>query len=218
MSEKDNLIPEDENRDGPASANEAADSASEEHELTSPDPEGNGSPDIGPEPDPEKEPIGDSLHEEVEKWRDVAARSQADLENYRKRMSREKTEAMRYANADLLRSLLSVIDNFEMGLKAARDQGEESVIYQGMVMVHKQLRDFLSENRVETIEAGPGAPFDPTVHEAIQQEYSDEIAEGQVIATLRNGYRLHDRLLRPANVVVSRGASVPETEGAGAES
>ena len=164
--------------------------------------------------DPEKEENGDdpveaALENELEKWKDIAARSQADLENYRKRMAREKSEAIQYANASLLRSLLPVLDNFEMGLDAARAEGEGSVIYQGMVMVQKQLQDFLSENRVEVIEAAEGGEFDPNLHEAIQQLESTGIAEGKVISTMRKGYRLKDRLLRPANVIVA----VPPARG-----
>lgn len=144
--------------------------------------------------------------EEIEKWRDLAARSQAELENFRKRMARERTEAIQYANRGLLEELLPILDNFEMGLKAAEDAGagDASMILQGMGMVRKQLSDFLSDQGVEAVVAD-GAAFDPNLHEAIKQEPSDEIPEGQVIATVRRGYRLKDRLLRAANVIVSSG-------------
>jgi molecular chaperone GrpE len=143
--------------------------------------------------------------DELEKYKDLVARSQADLENYRKRMARERLEAIQYANLSLLSSLLPVIDNFEMGLKAAKNEGENSIIYQGMTMVQRQMHDFLSENKVELISVEEGAPFDPNFHEAIKQEASDFVAEGKVIYSLRNGYRLKERLLRPANVVISSG-------------
>jgi molecular chaperone GrpE len=154
-------------------------------------------------------PVGDS-GDEVTKWRDLALRNQADLENYRKRMAREKTEAVQYANASLLRSLLPIMDNFEMGLLAAKAEGEDSVIYQGMAMVRKQFDEFLSEEGVEPIES-VGADFDPNQHEAIQQEWSDEAPEGAIIGELRRGFRLNDRLLRAANVVISKGAE-PDSE------
>ena len=148
--------------------------------------------------------------EEVEKWKDVAARAQADLENFRKRMAREKSDAIAYANQSLLEQLFPIIDNFDMGLKAARDaDGEGSIIFQGMSMVYKQIQDFLADQGVQPIEAD-GEAFDPNLHEAIKQEASDEVDEGKVIYTLRRGYRLRDRLLRASNVVVSSG---PETEG-----
>ncbi len=143
--------------------------------------------------------------QEVERWKDVAARSQAELENFRKRMAREKAEAIQYANRNLLEQLLPIIDNFEMGLKAARDaEGDSSMILQGMAMVHKQIEEFLSDQGVEVI-ASDGEAFDPNVHEAIKQEASDSVPEGQVLYTMRRGYRLKDRILRAANVVVSSG-------------
>ena len=144
---------------------------------------------------------------EVEKWKDVAARSQAELDNYRKRMAREKTEAIVFANRSLLEQLFPIIDNFEMGLKAAQDsEGDNSMIFQGMSMVYKQIGDFLSEQGVEIIQSD-AVLFDPNVHEAIKQESSDEVAEGQILYTLRRGYRLKERVLRAANVVVSSGSS-----------
>ncbi|MDF1815484.1 MAG: nucleotide exchange factor GrpE [Verrucomicrobiales bacterium] len=154
---------------------------------------------------------GDPEQSELEKYKDIAARSQADLENYRKRMARERTEAIQYANFSLLSTLLPVIDNFEMGLQAAKNEGETSVIYQGMTMVQKQLYDFLTENRVEQIEVTEGAEFDPNIHEAIKQEESETVEEGKIIYAMRKGYRLKDRLLRPANVVVSKGAATEQS-------
>lgn len=142
---------------------------------------------------------------ELEKWKDAAARATADLDNYRKRMAREKLEAIQYANRGLLEQLLPVIDNFEMGLKAAEaSDGSASIILQGMAMVRKQLDDFLAEQGVEIIPSD-GVAFDPNVHEALKQEPHAEIPEGHIIYTLRRGYRLKDRVLRAANVVVSSG-------------
>lgn len=142
---------------------------------------------------------------EIEKWKDVAARATADLDNFRKRMAREKFEAIQYANRGLLEQLLPIIDNFEMGLKAAgNSDGSGSIILQGMAMVRKQLEDFLAEQGVEIIPSD-GLAFDPNVHEALKQEPHDSLPEGHVIYTLRRGYRLKDRVLRAANVVVSSG-------------
>ena len=146
-----------------------------------------------------------TLQEEVDKWKDVAARAQADLENFRKRMAREKAEAIVYANRSLLEEILPIIDNFEMGLRAAKDSdGEDSMIYQGMSMVFKQIGEFLSSQGVEIIESD-GLAFNPNVHEAIKQEPSDSVPENHIIYTMRRGYRLKDRVLRAANVVVSSG-------------
>lgn len=153
--------------------------------------------------DENAEETGDDGRAEAEKWKLLALRSQADLENYRKRMAREKTDAIQYANASLLSSLLPVLDNFEMGLQAAKQEGEGNIIYQGFLMVRKQIEDFLSENGVKPIDAS-GA-FDPNVHEAVGQEPHDSIPEGEIVTEIRRGYRLNDRLLRAANVTVSKG-------------
>lgn len=149
------------------------------------------------------------LKVELEKYKDIALRSVADLDNYRKRMAREKEDAIRYANANFLERLIPILDNFELGLQAAKAGGGQSAILDGMTMVFKQLQDFLASCGVETIEA-TGEHFDPNVHEAIAQEENAEVEEGIVIRQLRKGYRLKDRLIRPANVVVSKGMPVTE--------
>src|SRR3954470_14854519 len=86
------------------------------------------------------------LQADLDRFRDLALRTQADFENYKKRAAREKEEASKYANTSLLDRLLPIIDNFELGLSAARGEGEQSPIYAGMSMVLKQLTDFLAEN------------------------------------------------------------------------
>jgi len=144
------------------------------------------------------------LQADLDRFRDLALRSQADFENYKKRSAREKEEAIKYANSSLLERLVSIIDNFELGLAAAKEQGEQSPIYSGMVLVQKQLNDLLAENGLQPIEA-EGRKFDPNVHEAIAHEPSDQVPEGMVLRQTRRGYRFKDRLLRPAKVVVSSG-------------
>ncbi len=157
------------------------------------------------------------LKAELNKYKDIALRSVADLDNYRKRMAREKDDAIRYANAGFLERLIPILDNFELGVQAAKAGGSQSAVQDGLMMVFKQLQDFLASCGVETIDA-TGQHFDPNVHEALAQERSEEVPEGFVIRQLRKGYRLKDRLIRPANVVVSKGVLVPEdsaTPGAG---
>jgi molecular chaperone GrpE len=154
---------------------------------------------------PEEEVAATDPSSELDKWKDVAARAQADLDNFRKRMAREKSEAIQYANRNLLEQLLPIIDNFEMGLKAASSaEGDSSIILQGMSMVFKQIGDFLTDQGVEII-ASDGLAFDPNVHEALKQEPHDSVPEGHIIYTMRRGYRLKERILRAANVVVSSG-------------
>lgn len=147
----------------------------------------------------------ETLRSEFEKFRDLYLRSQADLDNFRKRAAREREDATRYANSSLLERLLPIVDNFELGLDAARQTPGAETIIQGLGMVQKQLQDFLRESGVEAIDA-VGSPFDPNLHEAIGQEASAEVAEGVVLRQLRRGYKLRDRLIRPATVMVSKGA------------
>ena len=103
----------------------------------------------------------------------------------------------------MLQRLVSILDNFELGLAAAKTEGKQSPIYSGMVLVQKQLNDLLEENGLQPIEA-EGKKFDPNLHEAIGHEPSDT-PEETVISQARRGYRFKDRLLRPARVVVSSG-------------
>ena len=134
-----------------------------------------------------------------------ALRDRADLENTRKRLQREKEDAVKYANANLLEKLLPVVDNFDMGMMMARQSPDAAGVVQGMTMVQKQLESFLSENGIQTIDA-VGQKFDPNQHEALGEEVNAEVPEGQVIRQQRKGYKLKDRLLRPASVFVSKGA------------
>lgn len=143
---------------------------------------------------------------EAARFKDLALRAQADLENYRKRAAREKEDAIRYANTSLLEKLLPVLDNFELGLEAARTSSDTASIVQGMTMVQKQLQDFLRHNGVEHVPA-EGEIFNPSHHEAVAQEHSAEVPEGHVVRQLRRGYRLKDRLLRASSVTVSKGVA-----------
>ena len=144
------------------------------------------------------------LQADLDRFRDLALRSQADFENYKKRCAREKEDAIKYANASLLERLVAIVDNFKLGLEAARGESERSPIYSGMTLVLKQLNDFLAENGLQAIEA-EGKRFDPNLHEAIAHEPSEQFPEGIVIRQTRRGYRFKDRLLRPSSVVVSSG-------------
>ncbi|MGJ8677547.1 MAG: nucleotide exchange factor GrpE [Akkermansiaceae bacterium] len=153
----------------------------------------------------------EALELEVAKWKDQAIRKSAELDNFRKRMSREKIDAVRYGNQGLLEELLPVLDNFDMGMMAAEKE-EGSMLYIGMNMVRKQIGEFFSSQNVEEITAEAGGDFDPNLHEALSQEPSDEIEAGKIIRVMRKGYRIGDRLLRPSNVIISQEAGNPETE------
>ncbi|MFT4546169.1 MAG: molecular chaperone GrpE [Verrucomicrobiales bacterium] len=155
------------------------------------------------EPEISKDPLT-VAKEELAQWRDTALRTKADLENFRKRSARDRTDAIKFGNTSLLEELVPIVDNFEMGLAAATANGAESSIAQGMGMVQKQLTDFLANNGLKEVETN-GKEFNPNLHEALSQQASDEVPEGTIISTMRKGYQLHDRLLRAANVVVSSG-------------
>ncbi|MGV3660121.1 MAG: nucleotide exchange factor GrpE [Prosthecobacter sp.] len=166
-------------------------------------PETGAAADAAPEEAASTDPVT-LLTQEVQRWKDLAYRSQAELDNFRKRSAREAQDTRAYANADLLRALFPILDNFDMGLEAARAESEKSMIFMGMSMVSRQLQDFLRESGVQEIEA-QGKAFDPNVHEAVSQEASATIPEGTVLRVTRRGYKLKDRLLRAASVIVSSG-------------
>lgn len=147
-----------------------------------------------------------TLQAEAAKYRDLALRSQADFDNFRKRAVREKDDAVKFANMQFLERLIPILDNFELGLSAARSTPEAQAIVTGFDMVARQLNDFLTQHGVEPVDA-EGQPFDPNLHEAVAQEPNDAVAEGLVLRQLRRGFKLRERLLRPATVIVSKGAA-----------
>ncbi len=147
--------------------------------------------------------------EELLKWRDMAMRTAAEYDNYRKRSVKDREEFTRYANRGLLEELLPIIDNFDMGMQMAQ-QETQSMIYIGMNMVQKQLADFLESQGVSIIATQVGDAFDHNIHEAIQSEAS-ELPEGSIVRIIRRGYKLRDRLLRPVNVIT---AAAPSDEPA----
>lgn len=152
-------------------------------------------------------PSLETMQAELDRFRDLAARSAADFENYRKRVAREREDALKANTSALLSRLLPVLDNFELGLQAARNEGSEGVVI-GFEIVSRQLADFMASNGVEVIDA-VGQKFDPNLHDALGQEASDTVPEGEVIRQTRKGYKLKDRLIRPANVFVSKGPATP---------
>ena len=158
-----------------------------------------------PDATPDGEIADVDFQAEAAKLKDLALRARADLDNFRKRSLREKEDAIRYANNGLLEKLLPVIDNFELGLDAARNATDAASVLQGMSMVQRQLQDFIRSQGLEEVPAD-GEAFDPNKHDAVSQEFSAEVPEGQVIRQVRKGYKLKDRLLRAASVIVSKGA------------
>ena len=146
---------------------------------------------------------------EALKWKEAAIRTAADLDNYRKRMARERSEDLRFARAGLIEELLPVFDNFSMGLQMA-EQEQNSMTYKGMEMVKGQLDDFLAAQGL--VEVPAEGIFDPNLHEAVAEEEKDGAEPGEILFVKRKGYRIHDRLLRAAVVVVARAPETPTEE------
>jgi molecular chaperone GrpE len=132
-------------------------------------------------------------------------RTTADFDNYKKRALREKQDAVKFANEALLQKLIPVMDNFEMAMAAAgTTQGNTSQSLQaGVNMILSQFKSVLGEAGLEEVDAS-GKPFDPNFHEAVSQLESTDVPEGQVMQQIRKGYRLKERLLRPATVIVAK--------------
>lgn len=131
----------------------------------------------------------------------------ADFDNFRKRAQREKDEARQFANQGLLEKLLPVLDNFEMALTAVKDA--DPSVRDGVQMILDQLLGVLKESGVEPVDA-MGQPFDPNLHEALSQEETTEVEEGTVVQQVQCGYKLNDRLVRPARVVVAKAPGAAE--------
>lgn len=141
-------------------------------------------------------------------------RTTADFDNFKKRAAREKVEAVQFANVSLLQKLLPVLDNFEMALAAVEAVKEEKLasLKSGVAMIQQQLRNVLAETGLEEIDA-TGKRFDPTLHEAVSQQESTEVKEGNVLQQIRKGYRMKDRLLRAAAVIVAKAPADPAKDG-----
>jgi len=137
---------------------------------------------------------------------DRLLRTTADMENFKKRAARDREEAVRYANETLIKKIVPVLDNFDMAMAAAaQNQSADAVqsLQAGVTMIHQQLRKVLQESGLEEVDA-TGKPFDPNLHEAVSQQETADVPEGQVLQQLRMGYKLRDRLVRPATVVVAK--------------
>lgn len=149
-----------------------------------------------------------TLKEERDELKEKYLHKAADMDNLKKRHEEEKQKIRRYANKDVLTDLLEVIDNFNRALDSMEFESEE--VRDGIVMIHRQLEDLLEDHDAEPIEA-EGEPFDPNVHEAMMQEEVEGLDEQVVLEVFKDGYRLQDRVLRPAQVKV--GVPVKQDSG-----
>jgi molecular chaperone GrpE len=162
--------------------------------------------------DAEEQTLDQSLTEEGAP--DVAAelaaandrllRLQAEMQNLRNRTSREIADERRYAALPFVRELLPVVDNIDRAIEAAEKAGEADNLLEGFRLVRQQLETILAQHHCEPIEAA-GQPFDPDFHAAILQQPSAEVPAGHVMMVTQQGFKLHDRVVRPAQVIVSSG-------------
>lgn len=144
--------------------------------------------------------------QEAEQKRDeylyLAQRTRADFENYQKRMKRDRDEERRFAQIPLASDLLTALDNLERAIAAAEQAGDKGPLAQGVAMVQTQLLDILRRHGITPIQA-EGQPFDPNCHQAVLQQPSKDHPPMTVLQVLERGYMIHERVLRPARVVVS---------------
>lgn len=153
----------------------------------------------------EEEPGVKELTTQLEKEKERVLRLSAELENYKKRMEKELKQFKKYANESLLKQLLTVIDNLERAIASAESEAENDSkgLLEGIKMTHDEILKLLKTFSVEPVKA-EGEPFDPTYHQAVTQEETDEHPDNTVVRELQKGYLMHDRLIRPSMVVVSK--------------
>jgi molecular chaperone GrpE len=149
-------------------------------------------------------PSGDleALVAERDKYLELARRTRADFENYQTRVRRDMEAERRYAASSLVAELLPVMDNLERALESAKKANENPTLVEGIEIVRRQFADTLAKNGVVAVKP-QNEPFDPNQHQAVMQQPSAEHPPMTVLFTVETGYKLHDRVIRPAKVIVS---------------
>jgi molecular chaperone GrpE len=161
---------------------------------------------INDEEDPMKalEAKFEAKEKEAEETYDRLLRLSAEFENYKKRSSREIEEFRKFANQSLIKEMLSVVDNLELAMNSTNShKAIDKDLLQGLEMTHREILKVFEKFNVKPIDA-KGQPFDPTFHEAVMQEETNDYAKNTVINEMQRGYMIHDRLLRPSMVVVAK--------------
>lgn len=152
--------------------------------------------------------LAEQPRSEAEEYKDKYLRAVAELSNFRKRSEKDREESLRYANAALVRSLLNVLDNLDRVVASAQEHPENSAaIVDGVKLTAESFRKVLRDHNVAAIEA-EGQSFDPVVHEAMMQQPSDQHDAMTVLKVVQDGYKLYDRVIRPARVIVAAPKSV----------
>jgi len=145
----------------------------------------------------------DAIRSERDDYLERLKRARADFDNYRKRVERERREWKEQMLADLVGDLLPILDDFERALSALTEKQGESEWTQGIEMIHGEITRYLRSRGVEPI-APEGEPFDPAISEAVFQEEREDAPDKTVLSVVRRGYRIGDRIVRPAQVVIAR--------------
>jgi len=155
---------------------------------------------------------------EADEWKDKFLRAKAELSNYQKRAEKERSDYHKYAIADLAKSLIPIIDDLDRVIETgAVPAATADSLVNGVKLLRQNLLKVLAQFHIQPIEA-QGQQFDPTVHEAMLEQHAPEHPTRTVLQEVARGYRLHDRLLRPARVIVSKGGpSEPEGESTSTE-
>jgi len=162
-------------------------------------PNAGSDPEAGPDPEPHPDPVAE-LERERDEYLDSLRRLKAEFDNFRKRTARDQASLAARASEALVKDLLPVLDDLERALEAAEEH-EEAKLEEGVRLVQRSLADALRRHGLEVIDTD-GA-FDPHVHEALLTQPADDAEPGSVVQVLQKGYKLGDRVLRPARVVVA---------------
>ena len=143
------------------------------------------------------------LEEQLVSERDKTLRLSAEFENFKKRKQREIDDFKRFANETVFKQLLTVVDNLERAITSAEENSDDASLLEGVKLTHKEILKLFETFNVTPVEA-ENQPFDPNFHQAVTQEENNEVPDNTVTTVLQKGYLLHDRLIRPAMVVVSK--------------
>ena len=202
--------------EAPASESEVSEDASDSVEETESEVQ---SPPSSEEYNRMKEELAGAIakNAEYEERSDRMLRTIADYENLKKRAVREKAEFFKFAVEGVIKDLILIVDSIERGIESGKESKDFDSLNEGIQLIHKQLGELLKKRDVTVIEA-QGEPFDPNLHEAVMHIESEEVEENAVIEEFQRGYLLHDRVIRPSMVSVSRGKpqikdTSPDDEG-----
>ncbi len=167
------------------------------------------------EPEPKEKPLAkmtkpellkkiQELQEESKKNFDLYLRSQADIENIKKRNKKDKEDWIKYSNETLIKEMLPVIDNLEKAISHSQNENSFDSLKEGVKLTLKGFIDSLAKSGLEEVKA-QGEPFDPSYHQAVSQQADNSVEVGIILEELQKGYTLNERLIRPAMVVISKG-------------